>query len=72
VQPERSSVLVGPQGLLNRLSASLSVDPRGRLRLYNLHAGPIVGVEVLDDKGNRHVFAAFTSTSEAPRDRSKR
>ncbi len=48
------------------LSASLSVDPRGRLRLYDLYAGPIVGITIPDAQGLRHVFATFTSTSEAP------
>lgn len=48
------------------LSASLSVDQWGRLRFYHLYAGPIVGIELPDAHGNRHIFAAFTSTSEAP------
>jgi len=48
------------------LSASLSVDQWGHLRYGDLYAGPIVGIEIPDAKGNRHIFAAFTSTSEAP------
>lgn len=48
------------------LSSSLSVDQWGHLRHGDLYAGPIVGVEVLDEKGNRHIFAGFTSTSGAP------
>ena len=46
------------------LSSCLSVNPRGFLRLYHLYAGPIVGIELPDADGNRHIFAAFTSTSE--------
>jgi hypothetical protein len=63
VQPERSSVLVGPQGLIPKTSDTLTVDYRGFLRCGNLYAGPLV---------RQYGFTAFTSTSEAPRDRSTR
>ncbi len=48
------------------LSATLSVDQWGLLRYGDLYAGPIVALHIKDADGKEHVYAGFSSTSEAP------